>query len=74
MILTPQRRAALTKELSFLTAESLLSVVKTSAGNAATILSTFGDPHDIPSSDAFNLLYIRCDELLSKLHAERMYK
>lgn len=70
MILTPQRRSALIKELSLLTAESLLSIVKTAAGNAATIHSTFGDPVDIRSSTAYNTLYVTCRDLLDEFDTE----
>lgn len=74
MILTPQRRSALIKELSLLTAESLLSIVKTAAGNAATIHSTFGDPDDVRSSTAYNMLYVKCNDLLAEFGTEGFRK
>ena len=70
MILTPQRRSALIHELSLLTAESLLSIVKTAAANAATMHSTFGNPDDVRSSTAYNMLYVKCNDLLAEFDTE----
>lgn len=66
MILTPAKRSELIKTLSYLDAESLLSVVEAAAANAATVASTF-EQYNYCATTALSQLYIRTTELLEEV-------
>lgn len=67
MILTPAKRSELIRTLSYLTPDSFLEIVKTSAANIATVTSTFSTPIDNAGNLVANQLYLECEKLSKEL-------
>lgn len=67
MILTPAKKSELIHTLSYITPDSFLEIVKTSAANIATVISTFGDPIDKAGILVVSQIYLECEKRAKEL-------
>lgn len=71
MILTPAKKSELIRTLSYLTPDSFLEIVKTSAANIAILTSMSNDPIDKAGILIASQIYLECAKRSKELARAR---